>query len=128
MSDEAVVAALGKIGDPAALKPVQKTLREKGRYARRSAAIALGLVGVHAPPPTVALVIAFLLHRSLGWIEPKPIITTGPEIAAWMGPTDFDDWLVVGERKDGLRKVRVLAHDGNMDRYLEGSEEALPEG
>ncbi|MGB7451181.1 MAG: prolyl oligopeptidase family serine peptidase, partial [Lysobacterales bacterium] len=36
----------------------------------------------------------------------------------------FDSWLVVGERKDGLRKVRVMAHDGSMDRYLEGSEEA----
>jgi oligopeptidase B len=36
----------------------------------------------------------------------------------------FDDWLVVGERKDGLRKVRVMAHDGSTDRYLEGSEEA----
>jgi len=31
----------------------------------------------------------------------------------------FDDWLVVGERKDGLRQVRVLALDGSMDRYLE---------
>jgi oligopeptidase B len=37
----------------------------------------------------------------------------------------FDSWLVVGERKDGLRKVRVMAHDGSMDRYLEGSEEAF---
>jgi oligopeptidase B len=36
----------------------------------------------------------------------------------------FDKWLVVGERKDGLRKVRVMAHDGSMDRYLDGSEEA----
>ena len=36
----------------------------------------------------------------------------------------FDSWLVVGERKDGLRKVRVMAHNGGMDRYLEGSEEA----
>jgi oligopeptidase B len=36
----------------------------------------------------------------------------------------FDRWLVVGERKDGLRKVRVMAHDGSMDRYLAGSEEA----
>lgn len=36
----------------------------------------------------------------------------------------FDSWLVVGERKDGLRKVRVMAHDGSMDRYLEGGEEA----
>ena len=36
----------------------------------------------------------------------------------------FDNWLVVGERKDGLRKVRVMAHDGSMDRYLEGGEEA----
>jgi oligopeptidase B len=36
----------------------------------------------------------------------------------------FDKWLVVGERKDGLRKVRVMAHDGSMDRYLDGGEEA----
>jgi oligopeptidase B len=36
----------------------------------------------------------------------------------------FDNWLVVGERKDGLRKVRVMAHDGSTDRYLDGSEEA----
>ena len=36
----------------------------------------------------------------------------------------FDNWLVVGERKDGLRKVRVMAHDGSMDRYLDGNEEA----
>jgi oligopeptidase B len=37
----------------------------------------------------------------------------------------FDNWLVVGERKDGLRKVRIMAHDGSVDRYLEGSEEAF---
>ena len=36
----------------------------------------------------------------------------------------FDNWLVVGERKDGLRKVRVMAHDGSVDRYIDGSEEA----
>jgi len=36
----------------------------------------------------------------------------------------FDKWLVVGERKDGLRKVRVMAHDGSMDRYLDATEEA----
>jgi len=36
----------------------------------------------------------------------------------------FDDWLVLGERTDGLRKVRVMAHDGSMDRYLEGGEQA----
>lgn len=36
----------------------------------------------------------------------------------------FDKWLVIGERKDGLRKVRVMAHDGSMDRYLDASEEA----
>jgi len=37
----------------------------------------------------------------------------------------FDNWLVIGERKDGLRKVRIMAHDGSVDRYLEGSEEAF---
>jgi oligopeptidase B len=36
----------------------------------------------------------------------------------------FDRWLVVGERKDGLRRVRVVALDGSMDRYLEGAETA----
>jgi oligopeptidase B len=36
----------------------------------------------------------------------------------------FEKWLVVGERKDGLRQVRIMAHDGSTDRYLEGSEEA----
>jgi len=36
----------------------------------------------------------------------------------------FNKWLVLGERQDGLRKVRVMAHDGSMDRYLDGSEEA----
>ncbi len=37
----------------------------------------------------------------------------------------FDNWLVVGERKDGLRQVRIMAHDSSVDRYLEGSEEAF---
>ena len=36
----------------------------------------------------------------------------------------FDDWLVIGERKDGLRKVRVMAHDGSVDRYLDATEKA----
>ena len=31
----------------------------------------------------------------------------------------FDDWLAVEERKDSLRKVRVLKMDGSMDRYLD---------
>ena len=35
----------------------------------------------------------------------------------------FDDWLVVGERKDGLRKVRVIALDGSLDRYLDADAE-----
>jgi HEAT repeat protein len=39
-----VVAALGKIGHPDALKPISKVLREKGRYAQRSAAIAIGQI------------------------------------------------------------------------------------
>jgi oligopeptidase B len=34
----------------------------------------------------------------------------------------FDDWLLIGERKDGLRQVRILAHDGSVDRYLQVSE------
>lgn len=36
----------------------------------------------------------------------------------------FDDWLVLNERKDGLRKVRVMALDGSVDRYLEAEEAA----
>ncbi len=36
----------------------------------------------------------------------------------------FDDWLVTGERKDGLRKVRVRSHDGATDRYLDAGEKA----
>ncbi len=36
----------------------------------------------------------------------------------------FDDWLVIGERKDGLRKVRVLALDGSVDRYLDADTES----
>ncbi|MEN8150373.1 MAG: HEAT repeat domain-containing protein [Planctomycetota bacterium] len=39
-----VVAALGKIGHEDALKPISKVLREKGRYAKRSAAIAIGQI------------------------------------------------------------------------------------
>jgi len=36
----------------------------------------------------------------------------------------FDDWLVVNERSDGLRKIRVLALDGSVDRYLDAEESA----
>lgn len=36
----------------------------------------------------------------------------------------FDRWLVVEERKDGLRKIRVLSHDGSVDRYLEADGDA----
>jgi HEAT repeat protein len=39
-----VIAALGKIGHEDALKPISKVLREKGRYAKRSAAIAIGQI------------------------------------------------------------------------------------
>lgn len=34
----------------------------------------------------------------------------------------FNEWLLIGERKDGLRQVRILAHDGTVDRYLEAAE------
>jgi len=34
----------------------------------------------------------------------------------------FDKWLLLGERKNGIKQVRILAHDGSMDRYLEASE------
>jgi len=36
----------------------------------------------------------------------------------------FDRWLVLNERKDGLRKIRVRAHDGSVDRYLDADQEA----
>lgn len=36
----------------------------------------------------------------------------------------FDHWLAVEERMDGLRKVRVLSHDGSVDKYLVADEEA----
>lgn len=36
----------------------------------------------------------------------------------------FNDWLVIGERKDGLRKVRVMALDGSVDRYLDADTES----
>jgi oligopeptidase B len=35
----------------------------------------------------------------------------------------FDDYLVVGERQDGLCRVRVIAHDGSRDEYLPASED-----
>jgi len=34
----------------------------------------------------------------------------------------FDDWLLISERSDGLRRIRVMAHDGSVDRYLEADE------
>ncbi len=34
----------------------------------------------------------------------------------------FDDWLVVSERQDGLRKIRFLNHEGTVDRYLDTEE------
>lgn len=45
-----LIGALGKIGDPEALKPIEKTLRKKGLYTRRSAMIALGQVIPQAEP------------------------------------------------------------------------------
>lgn len=36
----------------------------------------------------------------------------------------FDKWLVLGERRNGLRQVRVMAHDGSLDRYLASDEKA----
>jgi len=38
--------------------------------------------------------------------------------------TPFDRWLVVGERHEGLRKIRVLSLDGTVDRRLETDQEA----
>ena len=34
----------------------------------------------------------------------------------------FNQWLMIGERKDGLKQVRIMAHDGSEDRYLEAAE------
>jgi oligopeptidase B len=34
----------------------------------------------------------------------------------------FDRWLVLGERKDGLKQVRILAHDGSVDKYIDAPE------
>ena len=39
-----LVGSLGKIGDPQALKPITDTLKKKGKYTRRSAAIAMGQI------------------------------------------------------------------------------------
>ena len=39
-----IVGALGKIGDPVALKTLESTLRKKGLYTRRSALIAMGQI------------------------------------------------------------------------------------
>ena len=36
----------------------------------------------------------------------------------------FDDWLVVGERQGGLRRVRIISRDGSVDRYLDAGEAA----
>jgi len=36
----------------------------------------------------------------------------------------FDRWLVIEERNEGLRKVRIMAHDGSVDRYIDADEEA----
>lgn len=35
----------------------------------------------------------------------------------------FNDWLVIGERQDGLRKVRVISLDGETDQYLDAGME-----
>src|SRR5690554_1216186 len=37
----------------------------------------------------------------------------------------FDRWLVLAERKDGLRQVRIMALDNSVDRYLDGGDEAF---
>jgi len=34
----------------------------------------------------------------------------------------FDNFLVIGERRNGIRQVRVLAHDGSHDAYLPAKE------
>ena len=36
----------------------------------------------------------------------------------------FDGWLVVNERHDGLRKIRVLDHAGMVDKYLDSDDKA----
>jgi len=37
----------------------------------------------------------------------------------------FKHWLVLEERQGGLRKIRLIARDGSMDRYLEADEDAF---
>lgn len=54
------------------------------------------------------------------WIE----ITAQRDDAMVRDLQAFDNWLVIGERKDGLRKVRVMSHDGATDRYLDAGQEA----
>jgi HEAT repeat protein len=44
-----VISALGKIGDPAALKDVAEVLKRKGLYSQRSAMIAMGQLIPQAP-------------------------------------------------------------------------------
>ena len=34
----------------------------------------------------------------------------------------FDDWLVLGERENGLRQMRVIAHNGGMDQHIKSDE------
>ncbi len=37
----------------------------------------------------------------------------------------FDRWLVLAERKNGLRQVRIMALDNSVDRYLDAGDEAF---
>jgi HEAT repeat protein len=69
-----VVAALGKIGHEDALKPVSKLLREKGRYTKRSAAIALGQIAPQLADEAEQLKYAKMLaqfHKSEGDLTAK---------------------------------------------------------
>ena len=69
-----VIAALGKIGHEDALKPISKVLREKGRYAKRSAAIAIGQIATQVTEEVEQLKYAKMLmnfHKSEGDLTSK---------------------------------------------------------
>jgi len=68
-------------------------------------------------------VMSVLLENSAdksSWVE----IIPHRETAMVRDIQAFDHWLVIGERKEGLRKVRVISHDGTTDRYLDAGDEA----
>ncbi len=61
------VTSLGKIGDPQATSIVRRMLRDKSLHVRRSAAIALGLLGTSEDTPTIK----HLQNEALKGSEPQ---------------------------------------------------------